>query len=442
MVKNNIALFISSCVLCVACASCIYEAPQWSPDGKKIVCGVWFQDEKDEEQYQFFRVDPATGRSEQLTQFVHDKSGVFPSLSPDGTKLAFHYREEDLMPEDRMELRVMDLASGQTRKVLEQTKEEDKFYYTFSPWSPDGGRLCVQNFNPERARYELIVKDLEGGQKIVSAENSLRLPSWSPDGSRLACVLEKEGRYDIMLYHVSDFSQHTARSNIALPALHTKDLINFLAPAWSPDGKKIAFVEGKQISILTLATDDVRVLTRGKGFKIWPRWSPDGAKILFMKVRFKKKEPLYGDSLSELLIMDEQGKDARKLTNLRGEAYLPQWSPDGTRIAFLFAWGDLVSFLPGIVDLEGKVQFLPVNGHQRIGLALYCLERRKGEFDRAFAEKLLNGVVEEWPESKWAQEAKKILDGLSEADAAERPEEDSPLTPALSHKGRRGLVSG
>src|SRR5574341_379945 len=120
--------------------SCIYETPYWTPDGKKLLFGALFQNPKGEDEYQFFLLDITSGKSEQISQFLPEKSGVYPTLSPDGTKIAYYYHDEE-MPEDKMELRVMNISGSDPKKIMDLAKEKERYHYTTNPWSPKGQSL-------------------------------------------------------------------------------------------------------------------------------------------------------------------------------------------------------------------------------------------------------------------------------------------------------------
>jgi TolB protein len=96
-------------------------------------------------------------------------------------------------------------------------------------------------------------------------------------------------------------------------------------PAWSPDGRRIAFVRTKnqyrsfQIYVKRVAGGPARRLTAGR-FDEHPAWSPDGRTIAFSSMRGLK-------------VIRADGSRERRITRF-GDALAVDWSPDGSRIAF------------------------------------------------------------------------------------------------------------
>ncbi|CAG1005986.1 Tol-Pal system protein TolB [Anaerolineae bacterium] len=80
------------------------------------------------------------------------------------------------------------------------------------------------------------------------------------------------------------------------------------SPAWSPDGKEIAYAAAHEgffeIHVLTLKTGKVRRLTEGM-HAISPAWSPDGKQIAFIA---------YAHGSPEVYVMNDKGKNLQRLT--------------------------------------------------------------------------------------------------------------------------------
>ena len=108
-------------------------------------------------------------------------------------------------------------------------------------------------------------------------------------------------------------------------------------PAWSPDGKKIAFTGnlGRTVVwIMNADGSDRRRLTPRNGNDALPAWSPDGRRIA-----------LDNNITRQIDVMRPDGAQRHPL--IRRTASLPDWSPDGKRIAFVSADGRRLSLTSG-----------------------------------------------------------------------------------------------
>jgi len=109
-------------------------------------------------------------------------------------------------------------------------------------------------------------------------------------------------------------------------------------PAWSPDGKRIAFAgrfknnpdeqDKFNIYILTLESGKVRRLTSGRRIDQYPTWSPDGRTIGFTSQR-ELAAP------KNVYLIDADGTHERRFTTEMNQTEHPTWSPDGKHVAFV-----------------------------------------------------------------------------------------------------------
>ncbi len=151
-------------------------------------------------------------------------------------------------------------------------------------------------------------------------------PTISPDGSTIAYASNTTGSWDIYVQRVG------GRNPIVVAGDPVKDEV---WPAFSPDGKQIAFNQGggKGIFVVGATGESVRRLT---DFGANPAWSPDGQHIVFSSEQVRAA--YQRDTASPLWIVDvASGGAPRKIDN--GDAVQPSWSPSGARIAFWQAVG-------------------------------------------------------------------------------------------------------
>ena len=97
------------------------------------------------------------------------------------------------------------------------------------------------------------------------------------------------------------------------------------SPALSPDGTKVVFVNMSLIYVMDSDGSNEIQLTSVPGQDSQPDWSPDGTRIAFSGLR---------DGNYEIYVMNADGSDLTNLTNNPGEDRNPAWSPDGSKIAF------------------------------------------------------------------------------------------------------------
>jgi CubicO group peptidase (beta-lactamase class C family) len=158
-------------------------------------------------------------------------------------------------------------------------------------------------------------------------------PAWSPDGSRIAFVSNRDGNDEI-------YSMNADGSD-ARRLTQTADADESF-PAWSPDGSHISFDSnrGGNWDVYVMASDgsDVRRLTNHPGEDWISSWSPDGQRIVFESKR---------DGNYEIYVMNADGSGQQRLTRNAVQDGDPSWSPDGSRIVFRFSGAVLIA-------LDGK----------------------------------------------------------------------------------------
>jgi TolB protein len=147
-------------------------------------------------------------------------------------------------------------------------------------------------------------------------------PAFSPDGRRIAYVC---GNMEICVMN-ADGSEQVRLTQNNWPA----DRIYDGVPTWSPDGSRIAFdryVKGRDdLYVVTLDGTGLRQLTFGS-LDENAAWSPDGSKIAF--------DGLDAQNNQRIFLVNADGTGRRQLTSTANAGSVkPAWSPDGSMIAY------------------------------------------------------------------------------------------------------------
>jgi dipeptidyl aminopeptidase/acylaminoacyl peptidase len=183
------------------------------------------------------------------------------------------------------------------------------------------GLLAFTSSHEELGDLYLIRTDGSGQARLFDDNLSLSLsPAWSPDGSKLAFVSNRDGNFEI----------YTVNADGAQPTRLTDEPATDTDPSWSPDGKFIAFVSDrsgyKEVYVMDARGSNVNQLTRTQASNTHPTWSPDSASIAFASNR---------DGYWQIYRMNADGSEATNLSdNPASDEQEPAWSPDGKRIAF------------------------------------------------------------------------------------------------------------
>jgi TolB protein len=205
-----------------------------------------------------------------------------------------------------------------------------------SSWSPDGNKVAVVHAkNPEEGPYEIWAVNADGSGlvRLTRHRGFSIAPAWSPDGRRIVYATDAGRRQGLALYVMNADGSGKQR-------LKTSRAVDYSDPSWSPDGNSIAFAiltpaetqRGFDSSIALVDADDggnLRRLTRRGGTdELNPNWSPDGSTIAFERNR------LFDRRQSDIWLMNSDGSGKRRITATRVYETNPVFSPDGTRIAF------------------------------------------------------------------------------------------------------------
>ena len=217
-------------------------------------------------------------------------------------------------------------------------------------WSPDGRRIAFEvdsGFDTPSFVYTMSAAGT-GSKRVVRVPDGYATPAWSPDGKTIAfgAYSDTTPAAKTGIYLVGNDGRGLRR----IPNTVDGDT----EPNWSPDGKSLVFNAngasvgrgGNGIVVIGVDGRGRRNLTRGN-HDYDPAFSPDGRTIAFSR----------GDgTTSDVWLMRADGTGARRLTRL-GYAGNPTWSPDGRHLVFTVGSGasDSAGSL-SVMDADGRHQ--------------------------------------------------------------------------------------
>lgn len=209
--------------------------------------------------------------------------------------------------------------------------------------------VTVQDVAPGKRRYRLNVADSDGynEQVILTSSKPLMSPAWSPDGKQLAYVSFEEGHSAI---YIQDIASGKRKKVADFHGING-------APAFSHDGTRLAFTSSRdgnsEIYVMTLATGQIYRITHNYAIDTEPTWSPDDHALAFTSDRG-------GSPQIYEVHLDDAGHPVdtpQRLTFDGNYNARPRFSPDGKLIAMVHADGS--AFRIAVLDLaSGELRVL------------------------------------------------------------------------------------
>ena len=291
--------------------------PAFSPDGKLIAF------RSDEQNGGIFLMEETGENVRKIADF-----GFHPSWSPDGKQIVVSDKAAAVHTAHitaNSSISIIDVASGETKLV------ETKGDAIMPSWSPNGKRIAfwfIGNGKPG----EIATISADGGEpEIITNDNfSDWNPVWSPDGKYVYYASDRGGNMNFWRISADENTGQIlgVPESVATPSKYCRHI------AFSRNGKQIAYIRYESKSNLqTLSFDEKaekiigqpNFITRGNREITHPRLSPNGEEYVVRTLN---------QTNEDLSIVSKDGTIWRNLTNDFFIDRNPAWSPDGKKIFF------------------------------------------------------------------------------------------------------------
>ncbi len=219
----------------------------------------------------------------------------------------------------------MDLGQTRSRPLIRLEGGGD------GSFDPNGRSLVYYQWETDRAVYsftDLFEYNLDTGRRRrLTRAMRMREPDVSPDGRRLAAVMNRAGTTHLVLLPRRGLRRGQAPKIL----VRSRRYDQVATPRWSPDGRTIAYSAwergGKRdLFLVDVATGRRRRLTNDRAQDISPAWSPDGRTLYFSSDR---------TGIYNVYALDVKSGVLRQVTNVVHGALMPAVSPDGKTLVYV-----------------------------------------------------------------------------------------------------------
>lgn len=221
-------------------------------------------------------------------------------------------------------------------QVQQLTHDASPNFSTLPSWSPDGSKIAFSS-NRERSSTGLDIwvmnADGSGATRLTETAGQNGRAAWSRDGTKIAFSSTRDAggaldKAEIWVMNADGSDQHALTSDGAFAN----------TPSWSPDGSKIVFQSNRdgtdQLYVMNADGSGITRLTNGAWADQDPSWSPDGSQIVFSSNRDAPDPDNASQADFEIYVVNADGSSPQRLTNNSAFDGRPSWLASGAQIIF------------------------------------------------------------------------------------------------------------
>lgn len=227
------------------------------------------------------------------------------------------------LPQDRSPRASSMDGADNLRRVSFTTEGND-----FDPDIDPTGQWLVYASTRHRETADLYLKRIDGAavtQLTADPANDV-MPAFSPDGRRIAFASDRAGNWDIYIIDITG----------GQPVQVTNSPAHEIHPSWSPDASTLVYSTlGQQSGQWELVTVEVERPTTKKfiGYGLFPNWSPVDNRIVFQRAR-ERGTRWFSVWVIELDAQGEAQRPTEIAAATNAACITPDWSPDGRHVVF------------------------------------------------------------------------------------------------------------
>ncbi len=246
-----------------------------------------------------------------------------PQISPEGNSVVYTVKTADLEKDKNVTNLWMVGWDGSENRALTFGKETQ----SHPRWSPDGKWIAfISSRADENENNQLWVMSSSGGEadRLSEQKGSIDDFAWSPDSKRMVVVVHDADPRDPA---AKEKEKKTVPPLVIDRFQFKEDIEGYLTDRYS------------HLHILDLPSRKIEQLTSGKHDDVLPAWSPDGRDIAFVSKRGDDPDRTEN---SDIYVVAAQpgGKERQLTTTPEPDAHpdwqsAPAWSPDGKSIAYI-----------------------------------------------------------------------------------------------------------